>query len=60
MEELKQLGTQREDEVEIDLGEIFHLMLSNCGCLSCVLLLGQHLLLEEQSFLLRQSILHHR
>ena len=28
MEELKQLGTQREDEVEIDLGEIFHLMLS--------------------------------
>ena len=44
MEELKQLGTQREDEVEIDLGEIFHLMLSKLWLL--ILLLTLKFLLQ--------------
>ena len=28
MNELKQLEAQRDDEIEIDLGEIFHLLLN--------------------------------
>ena len=29
MNELKQLEAQRDDEIEIDLGEIFHLLLNS-------------------------------
>ena len=51
MEELKQLGTQREDEVEIDLGEIFHLMLSKLWLLILCFIVGATLAFGGTKFL---------
>ena len=51
MEELKQLGTQREDEVEIDLGEIFHLMLSKLWLLLLCFIVGATLAFGGTKFL---------
>ena len=47
----KQLGTQREDEVEIDLGEIFHLMLSKLWLLILCFIVGATLAFGGTKFL---------
>ena len=40
MDELKQLEAQRDDEIEIDLGEIFHLLLNKLWVLALCFVLG--------------------
>ena len=40
MNELKQLETQRDDEMEIDLGEIFHLLLNKLWVIILCFIVG--------------------
>ena len=40
MNELKQLETQRDDEIEIDLGEIFHLLLNKLWVIILCFIVG--------------------
>lgn len=40
MNELKQLEAQRDDEIEIDLGEIFHLLLNKIWVIILCFIVG--------------------
>ena len=58
MNELKQLEAQRDDEIEIDLGEIFHLLLNKLWVIILCFIVGaSDLGLPEQRLLVTPTVL---